>query len=115
MKVVITKKELKAYMEVIEEAVKPTMSVAEFCEFKSEIMSQIQEGFKSGAIKVSLNKKLNMVYTIDENYVVKVFSLYARYLAVVVPQVMSIINLSKNLMLDMMDVEMSYHQDDETK
>lgn len=98
--IVITKKEIESYAEILEEALKTSMNEKEIRETKQSFMKQLKEGFKEGAISIGINRKGNLVYKIDERFVTKVFTLYAKYLAVVIPQVMSIYQLTKNLVED---------------
>lgn len=116
MKITITKKELESYMEIVETTVgamvdEPTMVV-----MKAQFMNQVKEGIKEGAVKIGLNKKLGLTYEIDQKFVCKVLSLYSKYLAVVIPQIMSIINLTKNLMEDTFEAALEFEEkDDEEK
>lgn len=113
MKITITKKELEGYMEIVETTVgamvdEPTMAI-----MKVQFMEQVKAGIKEGAVKIGLNKKLNLVYEIDQDFVCKILTLYSKYLSVVIPQIMSIVNLTQNLMTDSMELAMSFDKDDE--
>lgn len=110
MKVTITKKELNSYLDMVEEIMIPVVGEDVFESFKTELFDQVTKGVKEKFIKISVNKKLELVYEIDENFITKVIQIYTRYFAIIVPQVISIINASKALINDIDDI---YYSEDE--
>lgn len=113
MKITITKKELEGYMEIVETTVGAMVDEPTLAIMKIQFIEQIKAGVKEGAVKIGLNKKMNLVYEIDQDFVCRILSLYSKYLAVVIPQIMSIVNLTKNLMDDTMTAVMDFEDDDE--
>ena len=112
MKITITKKELKGYMEIVETTVGAMVDEPTMVLMKMQFTQQIKAGIKEGAVKIGLNKKMNLVYEIDQEFVCKLLSLYSKYLAVVIPQIMSIVNLTKNLIEDTEELAYSFEEDE---
>lgn len=110
MKLILTKKETDGYLDLMEETLVPVIGKEAFMEFKLDFLNEIHNGMKMNFISVRINKKFEFVYEIDPKFVVKVFNIYGKYLAIIVPQVISIVNATKALMNDIADIT---EEDDE--
>lgn len=108
MKMILTKKEVNKYMEIVNVVLKPYMSEKEYEEVVTVFEVQLKEGIKNGAITCGFNKKMQLIYTIDPNFVSYILEIFSKYLVVVIPQIMSIMNLTKNLISDINTEENKY-------
>ena len=113
MKLIVRKNELDKYEEVLLKTIGQTFGVEEANGVISSFKEEIGKGIKAGAIKVKLNKSLDVVMEYEEGYVIGLFDLYAKYLAVVIPQIKSIIELSKNLYEDSYKLFESFDSDED--
>ena len=100
MKLTMTKKELDSYIDIMDEVLIPVIGEEAYAEFKLNFLNEIHNGIKQNFVSIRINKKLEFVYEIDPKFVTKLFKIYGKYLSIIVPQVISIVNATKALMND---------------
>ena len=95
----MTQNELDSYLNMTKEILQACgeMSMSEVEEIIDDFKKELDEGVDEGIVQVCFDSANGIIVTMCEEFICKMMNKCTKYFSVVIPQLMSIVKLTKNL------------------